>query len=280
MGSFDLSQFRNVMGQEIYGILGMPFLKDYIVRIDFDRGTLTLLSSAPKPEGEEFTLSYDEYGRPLVDISVGSADPKPFLIDTGFIGVGASLSVVKRTFADLIDQGRIELHERRGRSLRADGTAWHREGWLDELHIGQTVLRRIVISESPENKIGMSLLSRYVVTFDFPKGRLYLQPQTRINDAGRLDLSGLSVWRVKGEVEVFEVYSGTPADAAGLEAGDRILQYDEKSVSSLRLFQLRTILATEGLRVKLDVNGPNGRRKVALNLTRRKSEAKSKTLAK
>lgn len=268
MGALDLSQFRKVLGREFFGILGMPFLKDYVVRIDFDRGTLTLLKDAPSPEGEQVKLSYDRYGRPRLDGAISGADPTFFMIDTGFIGVGVSLTVEKRMFGRLNDEGRLHIHEIPGRSLRIEGDVSDRVGWLDELPLGRVKHKRLVISEGRDSKIGLSLLSRYVVTFDFPNSRLYLQPGRRVAEADHPDESGLRIWRANGEVEVFEVRAGSPADTAGLKHGYRIQRVNGKPMSAMSLFQLRSLLARPGEETRLSVDRPSGRAEVVIRLSR------------
>lgn len=250
----------------------MSFLKEHVVQMDFERGKLILLKAAPEPEGEEYKLIYDRNGRPAIDMAVGRDEPTLFLIDTGFVAVGGSLSLGKRQFDELIDQGRLELSERRGEVLHVDGDETFRDGWLDELRLGRVTHKHVIVKDGRDNTIGMRHLSRYLATFDFPNARLYLRPTTRAAEPDRVDLSGLSIWRVEGEIEVEMIHPGTPGDAAGVMPGDRIQMVNGKPASTFSMFQLRSLLGSDGTKIRLGIETPSGKRQIALELSSQTSK--------
>jgi C-terminal processing protease CtpA/Prc len=95
----------------------------------------------------------------------------------------------------------------------------------------------------------------------------------RVAEPDRVDASGLHIWRDGADgVEIASVDPNSPASAAGLKAGDRILRYDGKGASSISLFKLRTLFATEGLKLRLEVENTAGRREITLELTRSKND--------
>ena len=49
----DYSKFRQVSGQEIYGMVGMPFLRQHVVQVDFDKGELLILKAAGSDCGHD-----------------------------------------------------------------------------------------------------------------------------------------------------------------------------------------------------------------------------------
>jgi hypothetical protein len=86
----DLSAFRGVGGHDIRGLLGMDFLRQYVVRIDFDRGMLTFQKSIGREEGAALQLYFDGLKDiPRVDADLGSGQPERFLVDTGYVSEGA-----------------------------------------------------------------------------------------------------------------------------------------------------------------------------------------------
>src|SRR5689334_5990083 len=48
VGCHDLTKMRYASGQEIYGVLGMDFLKNFAVEFDFDAGKCRIWKSAPQ----------------------------------------------------------------------------------------------------------------------------------------------------------------------------------------------------------------------------------------
>ena len=263
----DLSEVRKALGHDVCGILRMPFLKTRILEIDFDRGRLSFLKSVPDSASRAFPLLLDRYERPMLSIDISEDDSIPFLVDTGLIGVGGAVKVRSGRFDLLNERGMIELLDGDAGSVTVEGYIQSRRGWLDAFVLGDTTHRRVGILEGNESALGLCFLSRYVLTFDFPNRQLYLKPGKRFAQPDRLNLSGLAICRSGPDgVEIPVVNPNSPGSAAGLKAGDRILEYDGKSVSSTSLFKLRTLLATEGLRIRLEVENSAGRREVTLEL--------------
>lgn len=267
----DLSGIRKACGYDICGVLGMSCLWTHILEIDFDRGRLSFLKSVPDSAGSAFRLFRDRLERPMLSIDVSEDDSIPFMVDTGFCGVGITAKLRKGRFELLYEQGLIELLDGDVHSVKFEGYSHVRRGCLSTLALGDTTHRRIGVCEGNQSALGLCFLSRYVVTFDFPNQQLYLKPGKRISEPDRLNMSGVGVWRSVAEgVEIALVDPNSPGSAAGLKAGDQILKFDGKDASSISLFKLRTLLATESLRIKLEVENSAGRREVTLELMRPK----------
>jgi hypothetical protein len=277
----DLSELRKALGHNVCGILGMPYLKSRIMQVDFDRGKLSFLKSVPDSAGTACRLFLDRRERPMLSIDISEDDSIPFVIDTGLVGVGAALKLRSGRFDTVYQQGVIELLDGDTRALSVEGYRQSRRGWLRTLALGDATHRGIGVIEGNASALGLCFLSRYIATFDFPKQQLYLKPGKRVAEPDRLNLSGLGICRSGLDgVEIAFVNPNSPGSAAELKAGDRILKYDGKNVSSISLFKLRTLLATEGLRIKLEVEDSGGSREVTLKLTRPPKDASTKTQAK
>src|SRR4029077_3478902 len=59
--------------------------------------------------------------------------------------------------------------------------------------------------------LGVGYLSRYVVTLDFPRRRLFLQKGRHYDRADQCDQSGLTIVMRDGEFEVVHVWACSPA---------------------------------------------------------------------
>ena len=83
--------------------------------------------------------------------------------------------------------------------------------------------------------IGAALLSRFIVVFDYPHGRLFLRPGPGIraplpHDSVGAMLRSSADFRI---LEVFRILPGSPAAAAGLCEGDRIVTVDGQKPARL-----------------------------------------------
>jgi hypothetical protein len=61
----DMRPFREASGYEVYGVIGMGFLRDHVIRIDFDGGKLTFLKEAGKDPGLAVPITFSPRGGPL-----------------------------------------------------------------------------------------------------------------------------------------------------------------------------------------------------------------------
>src|SRR4051794_20909599 len=60
----DLDMIRRATGHDVRGIIGMAFLAEHVVELDFDQGRLAFLSSAPAQSGSPIPLF------PLADLGL------------------------------------------------------------------------------------------------------------------------------------------------------------------------------------------------------------------
>ena len=108
-----------------------------------------------------------------------------------------------------------------------------------ELHLGPYKFEDAIISlsdprqtivEEIDGLIGIQMLRRFTVGFDVPGSTLWLKPNEHLSDPYPYDHSGL-VWEWKaGAATVRRAAEGSPSEAAGLKAGDRLAGFaDEKA---------------------------------------------------
>lgn len=261
----DLSRFREASGYDIRGVLGMSFLKSRVVHIDFDAGKLSILKSAPSAAGTDFPLLYNNLDLPQLDVDIPDGQTIAFMVDTGMAGRGLMLRSFR--FDDLVENGRLEVIGPPALQATFEGNVMRREGRINKFSLGNCTHERIMVGEGPQNRIGLRLLSRYVVTFNFPNDRMYLKRGKRFAEPDQFGWCGMPFGRIDGKTRIKEVRKDSAADAAGLKAGDEILRVDGKDASSMSLFEMHNILKTGGRRVRLEVDGPAGRREVVIRVS-------------
>lgn len=171
---FDFEPFRS-KGAAINGLIGVDFLRQHVVRIDFDAGTLQILSGLPANRGVRFPLDWT-HGNPIVRAKVGHQD-EWFIIDSGDDG-----SIALRE--ELFDEAAIS-HKRDWGNITLAGVSRCSRGSLAEFRLGPFEHHNLPAQRFAWSAIGARYLSRYVVTLDLASNALFLRPGKRYD---RVDL--------------------------------------------------------------------------------------------
>jgi hypothetical protein len=221
------------------GVIGLSLFGPFAVRIDYDAMIITLTEAdAFSPAAGLAPTPFSGDPDPMVEIecAVEQADgrvvPAVLVVDTGAshaaslnVEPGSALTLPTKTIE--VSLGQTYAGERLGRV-----------GRIESLRIGGAVLRNVVASfpSSPlegmgavekDGNLGNGLLRRFNTTFDFARNRMFLEPNSRFNDLFEYDMTGMQFVRTQdGPLEVTRVVPGSPADEAGIAAGDVILAVD------------------------------------------------------
>jgi C-terminal processing protease CtpA/Prc len=106
-----------------------------------------------------------------------------------------------------------------------------------------------------DGNVGSGALKRFIVTFDYGRRTMYLKPATRLDpDTGHFDRTGMWLNLASRGLEVMDVAKGSPADAAGLKAGDVVTAIDGEPALQRSLSDVRSLLktATVGTPLRVD----------------------------
>jgi hypothetical protein len=252
----DLTMMDVMSGRRVDGIIGISWLSKYIIRINFDEGTVCILPSSNMPQadwGTGIPMDFGRIGLPEISGAIpGAAAPAyelQFMVDTGDNGAGALRSDV---FSHVLRSQNARSSQ--GASQTVGGTTGHRELRLAELSVANINYHGLVFSEAGGNTLGLGFLSRHIVTFDFPHHKIYLKEGKGFNKADETNMSGMGLIRKDGRTIVFLfTYNDSPAEQAGIKTGDVILKVDGKDADSYGLFELRTYLKRDGQKVTMTV---------------------------
>lgn len=248
--SLDLEAIRRASGKEIYGVLGIDFLKHFVVQVDFDGGTLRFfgeVSTQKERLGSPLPIAFNSENCPTITAIVGGKHEEKFVIDTGATYMAIESGLFDRM---VMDEEVIPGASSALATVAGDYRA--KSGKLLQMSIDGFALKGLRTDRDLMSSIGLRLLSRFLVTFDFPNRTLYLKTGKMLPEPDPPATSGLVLIQLRGKTFVKTVKPNGPADLAGIQAGDELLAIDGKSSSGLDLFDLGIQLTSRvGKKVRL-----------------------------
>jgi hypothetical protein len=262
--SAPLGLLPSYFGRDVVGIIGTPFIKNFVVRIDYAHRMLTLY------DPEFYNLSSDRdavelenrNGYPFmkIDLSVTGQDTitDHFLIDSGSIRV----LQINKPFADahqiLTSLPKANMAEGVGGAGVAGDTRFI-DARISSLRLGGYAISRPVVSISQDVEgfgasadggvIGGELLRRFTVTLDYQSKRILLKSNAQFTEPYETDMSGLELVTRADDfkaIQIKRVRSHFPADEAGLRAGDTLIAVNGHPATELGLNKLARMFRQAG----------------------------------
>jgi hypothetical protein len=252
---FGLSNFAGI---PVHGLLGYEFFNNLAVKIDFTDSTLTV--SRPKDvrlfrKGNKIPLSI-ENRKPYIQAKIifpdgGKADDK-LIVD---LGAGHPLSLENIIKKRGLPKKFIPANLGVGLTGPIDGFLSR----VNELDIGRFRIKNVITSfpiqdtdalpeEKRDGNLGMDILKRFTLIFDYPDSALYLKPGPNLNAPFEHDMSGLEYYSTGDDykhVIISRVEPGSPADEVGLEKDDEIMSINFKSVAKMSLEDIDSIFKSQ-----------------------------------
>ncbi len=281
----DYLELRNYLGTDVHGILGYELFSRFIVKIDYEKKELTLI-----------TPQHFKRRRKFQAIPIRIEDTKPYLTTSVVLADGTQL-----TAKLLVDSGaghalmleptsdpRIVVPDSTvssviGRGLGGEITG--KVGRIRSLKMGTYEVEDVIASFPDPNSyfdslklgatkrngaIGGEVLSRFTVVFNFPKEEMYLKRNSAFKKKFHYNLSGMTV-RAKGSqlnvFEVTEVRGRSTADQAGVMAGDLLLSINGINTKALTLNVINGFFNTRpGKKVNLIIGRNDEQVKISFRL--------------
>ncbi len=238
----DLTPLRESTGLDIRGVIGVGFMRRYMLQLDFDSGKLRIFKSGSAKQidlGDVVKMDLSEYGCPFVVGKILDKYQCSFIIDTGYPDSG---SLSGDLFAKLSELGKI--HGITRGITNTDGKVrTTTETRMSEMELGTHDYKGLIFEHSSRgNMLGLGFLSRHTVTLDFPNLEMYLKKGKRFEKIDQNDMSGLHLLRKTSGVVVDSIDKNSPAVIAGIKPGDIIVKIDGKFADKCSLTELRNIL--------------------------------------
>lgn len=276
-----LSDLAPKLGRPLHGVLGYDVLCRLVFEIDYAGSRLRV--------HDPTTFAYSGAGcsipiviegnHPHVEATITLGERvlrDRFLLDTGAdLALALTSPFVRRH--GLLDA----IKDRLGRYGGGVGGEVENDlGRLDRIVFADFAFRRPLALLARSEKgalaspdvagiVGGQLLRRFSVVIDYPRLRLVLEPNGDYALPFEHDMAGLDLVTDEGGFVVERVVAGSPAELAGLAAGDRIVAVSGVLAKGLRLAAVRDAWEREGEIVSLTVERGAGER-VEISLTTRR----------
>ena len=264
----DLRMLSLIDGRQISGVLGMDFLKHHVIQIDFDKVRLAFLQKVEASSislGQDFEIIYHQQGFTQIRGKILGQLDVDFIIDSGNNSTG---NLDSETFAVLLGNNNVQVSE--ALVSTPSGLVKKHQVRVGSLTIGPFKYRDLIFGEGNFNSLGLDFLSRHLVTFDFPKGRIYLKKGSQFNKIDEEDMSGLHLLRISGKTVVHSVDEASPAGNAGIIAGDVIVKVEGKEAQSYDMGHLRQLLKSEdGRSITMTIQRDDDLKKVVFVLKKK-----------
>jgi hypothetical protein len=274
----------NYVGMPIHGLLGYDFFSNLAVKVDFSDSTITCYR--PKDErlfkkGEKIPISIENHKPYLlakVHLPDGSIKESKMVID---LGAGHPMSLDKMA----------DAHELRWNYIIANlgmGFNGPISGYLsrvNEIDIGKYGIKNLISSfpggdslkmlmdAQRDGNLGIGLLKRFTVVFDYPGNAIYLKPGDNYKDPFEHDMSGLEYYAAGDgfkHIIISRVEPGSAGDVIGLEKDDEIVSINFKPIANMSLEEIDNIFKSRNERsLLLEVYHDKRYDNVILTLKRR-----------
>lgn len=259
----DIMDIHNVIGSNIYGVLGSELFNRFVVEIDYMKQVIKLQdpSSFKKPRNYKAVKLEVNNFRPYVTVKLGQKGTKninaKLLVDSG-----ASSAL----FLDEANNENIPLPKRTIDISLGTGIAGVVEGKIGKVHklkIGGYRFSNITTSYPNEwsigskneaildksnirhGTLGADLLSRFDVIFDYSKNTMYLKKNESFSNEFFFNTVGLNVMAMGLELNnyvVSDIIEDSQAHKAGIQVGDEIISLNGKPAFFYSLTDVNNML--------------------------------------
>lgn len=276
-GELDLSDLNRFALEPIDGILGYDFFSRFVVQIDYQNSLLTVfLADDPSVPGGADTIDIElEQNHPMIAAVINDSITGRFRIDTGSMNyLDLNTHIVEEY--RLIDESQttvrnVKIHGLGGQTIESTlgriNSFTLGEMTIHDLPCGfSTADSGLFAMESIDGNIGGGLLAKFTCTFDYPRSKFYLTPNSSYYERDEMISAGVVAAKQGGKVVVSQVLAGSSAEESGVLVGDVIVEIDGVSISGMELYQVHELLnSKESNRVELDLISSGTARTVTLD---------------
>lgn len=265
------ASFTESYGTHCDGIMGFEVTSPYVTEINFERQRFIFHPKSTDitkrvPDGKRsFLVRLEDHGNNSLELKCEiNGKPLTLALDTGNAFYTATHKEVLERVGAWDPKKKPEFMTQ----------TWVASGPVDSWSIllKDTKIFGVPVPESVwgiidlpsssaegDGTVGFQFLKNFNITIDHERRYVWLENFTgKVHDAP-LAQPGFYVGKTpQGRYEIFRVYTGGPADKAGIKEGDFLMMVDGKSLSTIQSSSLRPMLfGPEGSTIKV-VTSRNG----------------------
>ncbi len=268
----DLSHLEISIGKNIDGIIGYDLLKNYVVKLDYDKSQMELYKPGDysySGTGAAYSIKLSAAKNPHISgttvFANGEAIKGEFFVDTG---AKATVDfntpyVEKNKLASKVGDSYIYLVAGLGATEYE-----HHKGKVQSFSIGSIKIDEMPVGLSHAKHgiqnhkkisgiIGGALLKKFNVIMDYSRKKMYLEKNSSFDAPFMINSSGLELQlsKDKSKVLIHKVFENSAAEAAGVKVDSSLDSINGKKAIDVGLADLRDMLAEEGKSVDLVIDG-------------------------
>ncbi len=239
--TIDLSAINRQLPRPLEVILGKELFHAMLVDVDYPLSQVRFCDPSRfeyTGSGRKVPIIPAQDGHKLIEVTIENLEPTLVDVDTGS---NATLDIFS-AYTD--ENGLLEDRDRVSESMSAGvgGSSVNKISSLRSLTVGGYELKDVPVGFFEGEKgsfhtrriagnLGAGVLTRFRILFDYPHQMLWLEPGAEWDRPFERNRSGLQMTPDGKAMRVVFVAPGSPAAAAGWEAGARIVAIDGKKVN-------------------------------------------------
>jgi predicted aspartyl protease len=266
IGDIELDHVSAVEGTRVDGLIGGELFSKYVVRIDYMAGDIEVFPASYEYHGDGTVLPLTIDGLAFTDASVQAPDGHyvkgRFIVDTGVrMALLFNAPFVEKN--GLLDGQKRVPRVTVGVGVNGETTGdvfQVRDAEIGGLHLPNViaVVSRDGVVIDPNSGlagiIGGDFLQRFRLTLDYPHHQMILEETPQTYRPFNYDRSGMFLLAEGDDlrtIRVHRVFTGSPAEDAGIHAGDRIVSIDGRAARRLGLEETRRLLREDNTRYRV-----------------------------
>lgn len=257
----DYAFLRESYGIKVDGVLGYSFLKNFIVKVDYNKLIIEVWKPGfikyPKA-GSIMALSLEKL--PLFNARVKdkSSIESNYIFDTG-----ADLCLLMSDHfvedSNVLNSNK-KVVEVQAAGLGGDQTM--RFTAIPEVRVGQYTFKNVPsfifndkynVTKYPASGgvVGNNLLHRFNLIINYPDAQIHLLPNNYFNEPFDYSYTGFQIGDVDGKVMVNNIAKNSPAEKAGLQQGDIVFGINNNFSNNISDYKEVVLSARDKLKISI-----------------------------